>query len=195
MYQTGTVRNIFTCSRNRFFKQNDTAVLQLYYTSDGVLHSLDVDIRKVVPVSVEIGCFDTLTTSSNTWQSIPLIPLPGSIDEDLMHITGFTTATHAMAIHPLACYMVNGYRYRDGVKLKSYYSSFREETAGSISFTVLQKIEMERNYFKDIGLVEQMTHILTQRLGSDGSVTVTKEHFIHRRGPEGAPKYADWESW
>lgn len=195
VYQTGTsLSTLSGCSIIRYFKQNDTAILQLAYEKQGTIHTLESNIRKVMPVSIEVGDFDSLSSSANTWQSVPLIPLPNSIGENLKHITGFTVASNAMAIHPLAYYVVNGYRYRDGVKFKSYYSVFYEDMVGSIPVTILKKIEMIRYYFKEIGLVEQKIYVLTQKLGTDGSVEIRKEHFIFQRGPEGAPKYADWQS-
>ena len=185
----GTDLNTF----KHYFINNDSAVLQVCYSAHGNLYPIDEKNQKVLPSSITVGDLDTIISSNNRWYSSPLIPCISQYLVLKVPFVGFTVAAKVLAIIGNSFYTVNGYNYRDGIQLRSFYSVYYETTENGTPQQIQIKLEVLKSYFKDRGLVEQKIDIVTQKLSADGSVTIIKKHINHQRGPEGAPKYKDWQ--
>lgn len=176
-----------------YFTNNDSAVLQVYYSTHNNLYPIDEKNQKVMPSSIVVGDLDTIISSNNRWYSSPLIPCISQYLLLKVPFIGFTVAAKALAIIGNSFYTVNGYNYRDGIQLRSFYTVYYETIEHDILQQIQIKLEVLKSYFKDRGLVEQQIDIVTQKLSADGNVTIIKKHINHQRGPEGAPEYKDWQ--
>ncbi len=177
----------------RYFEIEDTAIMQLACKENGVMHYFEKNRQKVIPITIEVGYFDTVESSKNKWPASPLIQNPVSIAQGSIWFTGHSLAKKGLALNWGQYYLVNGYEYQVGVRLKTYHSISGNGIEDNKSVSYLGTVIVTRSYFKDIGLVDQkMTSIIFKKF-SDGTEIIIKEHIILERGPEGAKVYNDWE--
>lgn len=171
----------------RYFELTDSGIFQIAYEHYNTMQFLDKEIQKVIPSPLEIGSYD-FVSSGNTWRASPLIESPCASSNGTVWFIGQRVAT---------CYLVSekidNYDYYDGVTIKTYYSFNGEIYENNEPARLSGTIVITRNYFKDIGLVNELRILEAQKSFSDNGVQLTKERVYFSRGPEGAKVYNDWE--
>jgi hypothetical protein len=163
----------------RYLTLNDTAVLQLAYKYDGQFYILDKRVRKILPTTIEAGSFDTIFSSNNQWPASPLIINPVSVSEGSVRLGGYSYAVKGLGLIPGQEYKVNGIdslSYSFGVTIRTYYSLSGNGVENKKPVRFLGSIVITRNYFKDVGLVDQKTITNIQRIFADGKIAITKRY-------------------
>ncbi len=171
----------------RFFELTDSGIFQTAYKPYSGMLFLEKEIQKVMPSPLEMGSFD-FVSPQNSWRASPLIVSPYASCNGTVNFIGQRVATRYIKNET-----IDSYDYYDGVTIKTYYSFSGEISEDNEYIRLAGTMVITRNYFKDIGLVNDMRIFEEQRTFSDNSTQVIKEYIYFSRGPNGAKLYNDWE--
>lgn len=178
----------------RYMVLSDTAILQLAYNHKEQQYIVDKRIRKVLPTTIEVGSFDTVFSSNNQWPASPLIVNPISSKGGTIWFDGYSYASKGLALIPGEEYKINGVdslSYSYGVAIKTYYSISGNSIENDAPVKYLGSIEIVRNYFKDVGLVDQKSTVTIQRVFANGKLEIKKRHTYLAR-PSQAKIFTDF---
>jgi len=186
----------------RYFLKNDTAVLQIACTENGVMNYLPAGKQKVFPRYLEIGKFgylqsDTTPISSNhRWAASPLIQLPDLAVNGQLTVEGYSIAPEAIA-YPLKIggdygkpYTVNGITYKDGAFILTTFIISGSSNEQGETIRINGYIKITGTYFTNRGMVDQLINSSIQKTYENGTIETTRETTYFVR-PDLAKTYPD----
>lgn len=195
--QSSTFATINENTITRFLEKSDSAILQVAYEDNGILFYPEKERQIVIPTLLEIGPYAQFVNDStevsifNTWPASPLIKSPLASSYESIKLHGYTVATETIATPSsfVDVYVINGVEYKNGALIISYFTLSGEVIEDGKIISIIGNIKIKRNYFWNIGLVDQLTVTSIQKIFSDGSIERIRETVYVARGPEGAGKY------
>ncbi len=175
----------------RYMEKTDSATLQVAHEEKGAITYLDKNKQVVFPRTVLIGPYAQFVTDStnipttNTWHASPLIKCPVASSQGKISFEGYRIAAKVIALSEPGSisYTVNGNDYDDGFFAKTYYAISGETIEDDKVVRVAGTVVVIRSYFKEIGLVDQETHISIQKIFSNGVIERQRERIYVARGP------------